>query len=116
MIRLVMDLACFYLHTAKGNLLQAFMMARHIRLHHGIVNRHSPLTYNECKRRFVNSARGINLYSDMRKLFIETVSFPLCNTSLPGSVIVPQCFHYTYIFELQLHRNATDAGIVSITT
>lgn len=53
MIRLVMDLACFYLHTAKGNLLQAFMMARHIRLHHGIVNRHSPLTYTnvnvDCK-------------------------------------------------------------------
>ena len=45
MIRLVMDLACFYLHIAKGNLLQAFMMARHIRLHHGIVNRYLPLTY-----------------------------------------------------------------------
>ena len=26
MIRLVMDFACFYLHTAKGNLPQAFMM------------------------------------------------------------------------------------------
>ena len=33
------------MHIAKGNLLQAFMMARHIRLHHGIVNRYSPLTY-----------------------------------------------------------------------
>jgi hypothetical protein len=85
MIRLVMDLACFYLHIAKGNLLQAFMKARHIRLHHGIVNRYSPLTYTNvnayCKLyEGMNPTQIIVLLLYYEYQCNETVSPPLGST------------------------------------